>query len=265
MKPLAANEVRRQLRYNYTPDERREKGQQLADTHIKLGSVNEELDRVKSEYKSRITTLENEIGLLSTQVSTGYEMREYVCAYKYDHPSKGRKSLYRVEPPQDLICEEEMTIADRQTILESIEKQAAEEQAKSGKPTEKPEAPKPGSDEDVRFAELLAQSLAGAKITRDDGTGFVTDVVISDDTAKAVMRGLKASELLRWHDWLTAHLDRAGAMQVDSILFDVLAETERRLKAEKAAPKRRQSAAGVVACESDGKDLRDPDESKNQN
>ena len=265
MKPLAANEVRRQLRYNYTPDERREKGQLLADTHIKLGSVNEELDRVKSEYKSRITTLENEIGLLSTQVSTGYEMREYVCAYKYDHPSKGRKSLYRVEPPQDLICEEEMTIADRQTILESIEKEAAQEQAKAGKPTEKAEAPKPGSPDDLRFAELLAEALKYAQITRDPDTGFVNDVVISDDTAKAVMRGLKASELLRWHDWLTAHLDRPGAMQVDAALCDVLAEAERRLKAEKSAPKRRQSASGVVAVESDGKDLTDPDDRRTAN
>lgn len=265
MKPLAANEVRRQLRYNYTQDERREKGQQLADTHIKLGSVNEELDRVKSEYKSRITTLENEIGLLSTQVSTGYEMREYVCAYKYDFPSKGRKTLFRVEPPQDLIVEEEMTIADRQTILESIEKQAAEEQAKAGKPTEKSEAPKPGSPEDLRFAELLAEALKGASITRDEETGFISEIVVSDDTAKAVMRGLKASELIRWHDWLTCNLARAGAMQVDSILCDVLAEAERRIKAEKSAPKRRQSASGVVAVESDGKDLRDPDESKNQN
>lgn len=265
MKPLAQNEVRRQLRYKYTPDERREKGQQLADTHIKLGAVAEEFDRVKSDYKARTGALENDINSLSTQVSTGYEMREYVCAYKYDFPSKGRKTLFRVEPPQDLIVEEEMTIADRQTILESVDKQAADEQAKAGKPTEKSEAPKPGSPDDLRFAELLAEALKNATMVRDPDTGFVSEITISDDAAKSVMRGLKASELLRWHDWLTAHLDRAGAMQVDSILCDVLAEAERRLKAEKSAPKRRQSASGVVAVESDGKDLSNPDDSKNQN
>lgn len=265
MSTLARNEKREQLRYNYTPDERREKGQQLADTHIRLGAVNDELDRIKSDYKAKTQTLEADITTLSTQVSTGYEMREYVCAYKYDFPSKGRKTLFRVEPPQDLIVEEEMTIADRQTILESVDKQAADEQAKAGKPTEKSEAPKPGSPDDLRFAELLAEALKNATMVRDPDTGFVSEITISDDAAKSVMRGLKASELLRWHDWLTAHLDRAGAMQVDSILCDVLAEAERRLKAEKSAPKRRQSASGVVAVESDGKDLSNPDDSKNQN
>lgn len=95
MSTLARNECRELLRYNYTPDERREKGQQLADTHIRLGAVNEELDRVKAGYKARVSTLENEINSLSTQVSTGYEMREYVCFYEYDQPEKGKKTLRR--------------------------------------------------------------------------------------------------------------------------------------------------------------------------
>ena len=86
MSTLARNEQREQLRYNYTQDERREKGQQLADTHIRLGAVNDELDRIKSDYKAKIQTLEADISTLSTQVSTGYEMREYVCFYEYDTP-----------------------------------------------------------------------------------------------------------------------------------------------------------------------------------
>lgn len=265
MSTLARNEKREQLRYNFTPDELRERGQQLADAHINLKAVTEELDRVKADYKARTSTINNEINSLSTQVSTGYEMREYVCFYEYDQPEKGKKTLRRKEPPCDIVRVEEMTEADRQTVIESVDKQAADEQAKAGKPTEKSEAPKPGSPDDLRFAELLAEALKNAQITRDPDTGFASEVVISDDAAKAVMRGLKASELLRWHDWLTAHLERPGAMQVDSILCDVLAETERRLKAEKSAPKRRQSASGVVAVESDGKDLSNPDDSKNQN
>lgn len=128
MSTLARNEQREQLRYNYTPDERREKGQQLADTHIRLGTVNEELDRVKADYKAKVSTLENEINSLSTQVSTGYEMREYVCFYEYDQPEKGKKTLRRKEPPCDVVRVEEMTEADRQTVMDSIEKQAADAQ-----------------------------------------------------------------------------------------------------------------------------------------
>lgn len=128
MSTLARNEQREQLRYNYTPDERREKGQQLADTHIRLGTVNDELDRIKSDYKAKIQTLEADITTLSTQVSTGYEMREYVCFYEYDQPEKGKKTLRRKEPPCDVVRVEEMTEADRQTVMDSIEKQAADAQ-----------------------------------------------------------------------------------------------------------------------------------------
>ena len=128
MSTLARNEQREQLRYNYTPDERREKGQQLADTHIRLGAVNDELDRIKSDYKAKIQTLEADITTLSTQVSTGYEMREYVCFYEYDQPEKGKKTLRRKEPPCDVVRIEEMTEADRQTVMDEIEKQAAEAQ-----------------------------------------------------------------------------------------------------------------------------------------
>lgn len=128
MSTLARNECRELLRYNYTPDERREKGQQLADTHIRLGSVNDELDRIKSDYKAKIQLHETEISTLSTQVSTGCEMREYVCFFEYDQPEKGKKTLRRKEPPCDIVRVEEMTIADRQTVMDAIDKQAAEAQ-----------------------------------------------------------------------------------------------------------------------------------------
>lgn len=125
MSTLARNEQREQLRYSFTPDERRELGQRLADAHIKLKAVNEELDRVKADYKARISTIDNEITLLSTQVSTGYEMREYVCFWEFDQPEKGKKTLRRKEPPCDIIRVEEMTEADRQTVMDAIEREAA--------------------------------------------------------------------------------------------------------------------------------------------
>ena len=164
MSTLARNEQREQLRYNYTPDERREKGQQLADTHIRLGTVNEELDRVKADYKAKVSTLENEINSLSTQVSTGYEMREYVCFYEYDQPEKGKKTLRRKEPPCDIVRVEEMTEADRQTVMESIEAQVADGATEeSTTPVMLPgAAPKPvqqpaeaGEDDELAWAKAL--------------------------------------------------------------------------------------------------------------
>ena len=150
MSTLARNEQREQLRYCFTLDERRERGQRLADAHIKLKAVNEELDRVKADYKARISTIDNEITLLSTQVSTGYEMREYVCFYEYDQPEKGKKTLRRKEPPCDIVRVEEMTEADRQTVMDSIEKQAAEAQPAAADGTIVPFTPQaPGSPKNV--------------------------------------------------------------------------------------------------------------------
>ena len=168
MSTLARNEKREQLRYNYTPDERREKGQQLADTHIRLGAVNDELDRIKSDYKAKTQTLEADITTLSTQVSTGYEMREYVCFYEYDQPENGKKTLRRKEPPCDIVRVEEMTEADRQTVMDSIEKQAAEAQPDAADGTivpfteQAPASPKnvtptppSGEDDELAWAKAL--------------------------------------------------------------------------------------------------------------
>lgn len=176
MSTLARNECRELLRYNYTPDERREKGQQLADTHIRLGAVNDELDRIKSDYKAKIQLHETEISTLSTQVSTGYEMREYVCFFEYDQPEKGKKTLRRKEPPCDIVRVEEMTIADRQTVMDAIDKQAAEAQpdpkdgaivlfpgSPAGPRNVTPTAPAPEDDELAWAAQLEAQRKERAK------------------------------------------------------------------------------------------------------
>lgn len=167
MSTLARNEKREQLRYNYTPDERREKGQQLADTHIRLGAVNDELDRIKSDYKARTQTLEADITTLSTQVSTGYEMREYVCFYEYDQPEKGKKTLRRKEPPCDIVRVEEMTEADRQTVMESIEAQVSDGATEDStslvvlpgaapKPVQQPAADA-GEDDELAWAKALEE------------------------------------------------------------------------------------------------------------
>jgi hypothetical protein len=120
---LAANETRRQLRYVFTDAERLEKGKQLADTLNKLSSTEADLDRIKSDFKARTSVLDTEISTLKDCVFSGFELREYICFWEYDAPEKGKKTLRRKEPPHDIACIEEMTEADRQTVIESIEAQ----------------------------------------------------------------------------------------------------------------------------------------------
>lgn len=205
MSTLARNEKREQLRYNYTPDERREKGQQLADTHIRLSAVNDELDRIKSDYKAKIQLHETEISTLSTQVSTGYEMREYVCFFEYDQPEKGKKTLRRKEPPCDIVRVEEMTIADRQTVMDAIDKQAAEAQPQpdpkagtivpftphppAGPRNVTPPKPEAEDDDELAWAKALeedrkqqaAEKAEKAKATKGKGRRTSSGGVVATD------------------------------------------------------------------------------------
>lgn len=127
MSTLARNEKREQLRYNYTPVEREEKGRQLADALNRQSIEDANLDRIKADFKARLATIEEEVQSFKNSVLSGYELREYVCFWEYDVPGKGRKTLRRKEPPCDIVREEEMTEADRQTVIESIERQMTEQ------------------------------------------------------------------------------------------------------------------------------------------
>ena len=165
MSTLARNEKREQLRYNYTPTEREEKGRQLADALNRQSIEDANLDRIKADFKARLATIEEEVQSFKNSVLSGYELREYVCFWEYDVPGKGRKTLRRKEPPCDIVREEEMTDADRQTVIESIERQMAEQDepgttlvvlpCAAPKPVNQPPA---DEDDELAWAKTLEES-----------------------------------------------------------------------------------------------------------
>lgn len=62
---LAANEVRRQLRYNFTDPERIDKAKALAESLNRYSATEAELSRIKSDYKSRLEAIQAEVDLLN--------------------------------------------------------------------------------------------------------------------------------------------------------------------------------------------------------
>jgi hypothetical protein len=124
MSTLAANECRRQLRYNYLDAERIEKVKGLAEALNRFSSTEAELARVKKDYASRMDTIQAEIDLLNGCVLSGYELREYLCFWEYDQPRAGRKTLRKREGGE-IVGEEDMTERDRQMIIDIIDNQAA--------------------------------------------------------------------------------------------------------------------------------------------
>lgn len=122
MSNLAANECRRQLRYNFTDPERIEKAKSLAEALNRAAATEAELSRIKSDYKARLESIQAEVDLYNSAVLSGYELREYLCRWSYDEPHKGRKTLRKTEGGE-IVAVEDMTERDRQMVMEIIEAQ----------------------------------------------------------------------------------------------------------------------------------------------
>jgi hypothetical protein len=130
---LKRNECTRQCRYNFTPDERLERGRQLADEYQTLDTTNQDLDRIKKDFKARIETHETRISTLAEQVRSGYELRETLCSWEYHQPVDGKKQLRRSDT-MEIIETTDMTEADKQLVMEVVDAAAAAASAADGHP-----------------------------------------------------------------------------------------------------------------------------------
>lgn len=113
------HETTRMLRVIYTDAERLDLGRKLAECHNDLAQVNADLDRVKAEFKSRVSGHESTISDLSTKVSTGHRMESVKCRWNLDQPKAGMKQLVRLDTPTPEVIEQsDMTESDKQVEIE---------------------------------------------------------------------------------------------------------------------------------------------------
>ena len=130
---LKRNECTRQCRYNFTSDERLERGRNLADVYQELDTTNGDLERIKKDFKARIEAHEARIATLAEQVRSGYELRETVCFWEFNKPVEGKKQLRRSDN-MEIIETTDMTEADKQLIIDIVETAAAAANATTGHP-----------------------------------------------------------------------------------------------------------------------------------
>ncbi len=114
------NECTRILRVILTDAQRLELGKKLAEEHNTVAQTNADFDRVKAEFKSKLTASEARIVDLSGKVSSGYEMKDVKCEWQMDTPKPGTKRLIRTDvapnSPESAIVEVE------ECDMEEIEK-----------------------------------------------------------------------------------------------------------------------------------------------
>jgi hypothetical protein len=101
------------IRYSFDKNELAEKSKQLAETCGDKMRIIEEKKSVNSQYKARIDEKESVINLLSSHITTGYEMKNVECEVEYDF-DKGLKRyfyqgvLYDTAPMTDTDRQQEL-------------------------------------------------------------------------------------------------------------------------------------------------------------
>lgn len=291
------NECKRQCRYNYTQEERLEKGRALADEYQALDATNADLDRIKKDYKARIEGHEATISSLAEQVRSGYELRETLCFWIYNDPRAGRKTLKRSDT-FDVVGEEDMTGADTQMVMEAVDSAAAEQgsHGADGQPraiaesstmvkalphADLPVTPWPEGDEVifssarvsgedcVRFAELLRSLFYRKDGLPPDDEGAIEKAV------QTLVGEHNMSELALFLTWIEERSRPSGRVIAAMLRGYGVAtkapdedpappakRSRKKKDASSPATPRRVSRGGVVACESDGADIDDPESNK---
>lgn len=81
------------IRYTFDKNELAQKSTQLAETCGEKSRLVEEKKSVNSDYKAKIDAKDSIIGLLSSNITNGYEIKTVECEVECDY-DKGLKRYY---------------------------------------------------------------------------------------------------------------------------------------------------------------------------
>jgi hypothetical protein len=128
--PLDLRESKERVRYTFTMAQMVELGLFAARQQSSLAGLEAELASIKGEYKTKITAAENDRNLAMNKQRDGFEMIEVQAVTRFNHPKKGRKTIYLadLEKPNKIgepIREEDMGDSDRQMVMRLEEEREA--------------------------------------------------------------------------------------------------------------------------------------------
>lgn len=110
-----------QCKYVFNDGELLQIGKELARKNNDSQALEEDKKRVTSDFKARIDKAQAEIGILSRQLSTGYDHRYLKCQVELNEPRVGQKSIRRMDT-FEVVEVLDMTAEEMQTTLEFTEK-----------------------------------------------------------------------------------------------------------------------------------------------
>jgi hypothetical protein len=103
------------LRHDFSDAERLEMGTNLAQAHNRLAQIDEEEQVIKAQIKDKKATVEQTIGSLARNLSTGWEMQNVICSAKWDDPHVGEVTYY--DPDGKAVKTRAMSEQERQLDL----------------------------------------------------------------------------------------------------------------------------------------------------
>lgn len=88
-------ETEKMLRYEFTQSELLEIGKKLAEAANKKAQLESDKKRVVADFGAQLAKVDSEISSLSTNISSGYDLRMVKCFIEFNSPCIGKKTVYR--------------------------------------------------------------------------------------------------------------------------------------------------------------------------
>ena len=94
---IEVKKIEMHLKCILTGEELLQAGKDMADAQQEARTLESELDRIKKDFNSKITTAECHVSDNAAKIRSGYEFRKIPCEVHSDIPSKGKKTVYRLD------------------------------------------------------------------------------------------------------------------------------------------------------------------------
>jgi hypothetical protein len=111
--------VPKEVRYQFTPEDLRELGEEMAQAVARLESLKDEFQQVKAGFKEKTSGAQKTIRACALKIRQGFEMRTLECRMERVFDSNAVR-LYR-QDTGELVEERAMTVEERQRSLGAAE------------------------------------------------------------------------------------------------------------------------------------------------
>lgn len=212
---------KKQIRHVYTDAENLALGRELSQAITRARLLEDEFDKVKAGYKARESAASAEIGIASSKIEMGFELRDAMCVVVYR--PKDRMKDYYLEDDKALskvVLTEEMTQEDYQMDL-------VEAESKFDRREEIPLFPEAGVSRGVLVVGRWAERWYSA-LRIQVGDRRIQERL--DSEQKSVVERADAVKLgaLRARDWLVSTLGEKSAEGFFKPILDVVEQHKER-------------------------------------